>query len=371
MTDDTSAVRMRMKRHLMSWGTGTIDPGPALAGAARDRQAPDPEQAAATVLLESPAQLEALVASGAVGPATVVFAPTGTGGAGAAAGLELIEYDGPPAVPGEEISVGDDFYLQIQDYATSAYMSVIAPTLVRIVVEDDFTAFLADADAARETGAFPEFLVSAPVQLADLPGLGGDHRRDGPALRLFVAGSGDVSTSPSGQPLGTLEDGFAHLTARWDKLNEQTARPCGVCLGAVVDDQVRVAALASRPWLGRYLGAVAGMRELQARGVAGGQVSGFGARLNGALAELADPADADDADLPLLLWSGERAYVCQPGGRTFQLNLQLGRLAEVLLATGSLERAAQHADADQLAAVAGQFANAGVPLLASGARAAR
>ena len=103
-------------------------------------------------------------------------------------------------------------------------MSIIGPTLIRVVTEDDFVAYLDDADAAGETARFVEF-ATFPAVLADLPGLGAGYECDGPRLRLYVAGSGEVSASPAGLPLGTLDDGMDSLGARWDQINEQSSHP--------------------------------------------------------------------------------------------------------------------------------------------------
>ena len=354
MSDPTPIPRAKIKRHLLSWSTGAFD------------AAPDAPRRgyALTVLVESAKSLESLIASNVLGEATVVFAPAEADSSiELPHGAALVRYEGPVALLGDEISIGDDFYLQLQDYSTSAYMSVLGPTLVRVASDEDFEAYLADADQARETGEFPSFLVAAPVQLADVAGLGAGPGIDGPGLRLFVAESGDVSTSIGGWSLGTLEDGFDQLQARWEERNQQTSQPCGVCLGGVVDEEARVAALAERPWLGRYLAAVRAYQDLQARGVAEARVSGFGARLTESLAGVDQPADTSSGQLPLIFWNDDESFVYAPGGRTFKVNLDIGRLVECLVVAGSVEAAAEHADVRKLTAVAERFAATGVPLV--------
>lgn len=343
--------KKKMKAHLMSWGSGTFDP------AGDDTAGP----AARTIVLASADLAPDMAGSDVAGPATVVFAPTG---AEHSAGAQLVEYEGSVAESGEELSVGEDFFVQIQDYATSEYMSALGPTLVRILEEGDFTAYLADADAARDAGTFREFLVSPAVQLADLPGLGADPHGDGPRRRLFVAESGAASTSPTGVELGVLGDGIEALTTRWQQINAGGSPGCAVCLGAVVDEAQRAGALAQRPWLGRYLAAVAARRDLSARGVTGAQVSGFGNRLTSAASDVADPADDTGVDVPLVLWTAEAVYVHHPvDSRTFELNRPAGELAELLAVCGSLAAATEFADAGQLGEVAARFADAGVPLV--------
>lgn len=358
MSEATPIPRSRIKRHLLSWGTGTFDPEPGT-----------PHNYSLTVLLESGKYLEPLAASNVIGEKTVVFAPTDADPIALPHGAALVQYDGPVAMTGDEISIGDDFFLQLQDYATSAYMSVLGPALVRVTSDEDFAAYVADADLARETGDFPSFLVASPVQLADAAGLGAGLGIDGPGLRLFVNESGEVSTSLGGRSLGTLEDGFSQLLARWEERNAQSSQPCGVCLGGVLDEQTRVEGLTERPWLGRYLAAIRARQDLHARGIAKARVSGFGVRLVDELAGVAQAADATRTELPILLWNGDEAYVYSPARRVFKISHEVARLVECLLVTGAVEAAAEYANAQAVAAVAQRFAAAGVPLILSEAEA--
>ncbi|MGW6545005.1 daptide biosynthesis RiPP recognition protein [Streptomyces massasporeus] len=346
------------RRHLMSWGVGGALPG----------RADSMYEGAATVVLETPGHLPALLGSDLVGPHTVVLCPGAPGHAdGQEASPLLIGYEGSLSEPGGDMSVDDDFFLQSQDYATSAYMSVIGATLIRVMEEADFDAFLADADRARAEGEFAAFVTDPAVQLADVSALGAGPAGDGPRTRLYVGPEGELSTSPCGTRLGSLGDGFASVVAEWDRVNAGSAHPCAVALGATVPEDTRERALAERPWLGRYLAALVAVRELRARGLAGIRVSGFGGRLVAAAADRADAADACASERPLLLWTDEAAYVHSPAaGRTFQVSRAAGELVETLLVSGSLDAAVGHADRDGLSQVEAYFADAGVLLCAPG-----
>ncbi|MFJ3880529.1 daptide biosynthesis RiPP recognition protein [Streptomyces sp. NPDC090077] len=328
-----------IKRHLMLWGTGK--PGAELSA-----------EGSATVVLENPDHLSTLLGSGLVGPGSVVFAPGHTPDAGIPDGPVVAGYEGSLSEPGLECSLGTDFYLQIQNYGVSAYMSVVGPTLIRVADDMDLDAYLADADQARQAGTFPDFLTNPVIQLADLPALGAGPAGDGPRCRLYADQDGFLSTAPGGARLGVLgEDTLEQLDTRW-LLGSAAAADGGPA--------------ADRPWLGRYLAAVGAVRDLRSRGVAAEvRVSGFGGRLNAAAASVPadEAADTTDALLPLLLWAGEDAFVHDPAsGRTFGLDPVAAGLAEVLLVTGSAEAGAGYADRAGLEQVAAYFEDAGVTL---------
>jgi hypothetical protein len=344
------------KLHLASWGTG--------AGLRR----PDGATGTGTVVLESPAHLEQLLGGDLVGAGTLVLVPGEQGGeeGDPTGGPLVLGYQGSLVEPGDEMSIGDSFFLQTQDYGTSQYMSVIGPTLIRITEPADFEAFLADADTARDKGEFPGHVIEPAVRLADLSALGAGPGADGPHTRLHVYGDGRVSTAPGGIPLGTLDSTLDELHVEWERVNSAAAHPCAVSLSAVVPDEERSAALAARPWLGRYLAALDALRELRSRGVLGLRVSGFGARLDASLADAGRPADHAGTELPLLLWADETTYVHLPaGGRFFQLDARAARVAEALLVHGDFEASARHTDPEALRQVITFFATAGVRLTAS------
>ncbi|MFI1709723.1 daptide biosynthesis RiPP recognition protein [Streptomyces griseoruber] len=179
-----------LKERLMSWATG------------RTTVSQNAGHAARTVVLEDAAHLAALLASDAVDADTMIFVPGVEGSAGSADSPTVIGYEGSLAEPGTEFTHDPGFYLQIQAYGISEYMSVVGPTLVRVADATDFESYLLDADRAHDQGMFADFLTNPAIQLADLPGLGAGQSGDGPGLRLYVGPSGQVSTSPGGSPLG-------------------------------------------------------------------------------------------------------------------------------------------------------------------------
>jgi hypothetical protein len=150
----------RVKQHIMSWGTGT------------DRLGVPDDGTVATIALTDRLHLAGVVGSGLTGPDTVILAP---GEHDDKAGV--VGYGGSLAEPGVDFSVGDDFFLQTQDYASSAFMSVLGPTLIRITDGDDFVTFLTDVDCALAEGLFPDFAIAPSVFIADLPALGPDQDR--------------------------------------------------------------------------------------------------------------------------------------------------------------------------------------------------
>ncbi|MGY0018367.1 daptide biosynthesis RiPP recognition protein [Streptomyces sp. YJ-C3] len=346
----------------MSWGTGQPLPGAAHAGM----------QGSVTVVVESDAHLAAVLASDLVGPGSAVFAPGAPADAAADRRVALVMgYEGSLGEPGGDLVLEDDdtFYLQTQDYGTSAYMSVIGATLVRVMEDGDFEAFLTDADAAFSEGTFPSFVTDPAVQLTDVAALGADLADDGPRTRLYVRADGSISTGPGGLELARIDDGphlFGAVTERWEKANALSALPCAAALADVVDDGIRVRELAGRPWIGRYLKAIEAVRELRARGESQIRVSGFGGRLAPVPAESPEPVvgchDVDDAAVPLLLWTDDAAFV-RAEGRTFRISRTAGEAVEALLVRGSLDAASAVADRVLLAEVVRTFAAGGVRLV--------
>ncbi|GAA3800631.1 hypothetical protein GCM10022403_038650 [Streptomyces coacervatus] len=344
-----------IKERLMVWATGRDSRPPAAPDGNTGTGA---QIGCRTVVVESADHLAPVLASDIVGPDTTVFAPEGSGDG-------VVGCGGSAAESGAEFSLGTDFYLQVQSYGISGYMSVIGPTLVRVADTADLEAYVADADRARQEGVFPDFLASHVTQLADLPALGAAAEGSGPALRLYVAANGALSTSPGGLPLGRAGDGLAAVEAEWNRINDHAGAPCAVSLGAVVPGAVRAAALAQRPWLGRYLVALDALRNLSGRAVTGAAVSGFGGRCAAHLAEVTHPADATGAEVPLLLWTDDAAYVHVPAdGRMLRLRREAAALVETLLVCGSVDAADGYADREELRDVERAFADTGVALCA-------
>ncbi len=350
------------RRHLMSWGTGQPLPGAARAGAGA--------QASATVVVESDAHLGAVLASDLVGPGSAVFAP-GVPADADGRGVFVMGYEGTLGEPGGDLVLEDEdsFFLQTQDYGTSAYMSVIGATLVRVMEDGDFEVFLADADTAYGDGTFASFVTDPAVQLADVAALGGGHEGDGPCTRLYVRADGIIRSGPSGLELGRVDGGphlFGSVTEQWHKANTLSALPGAAALGAVVVDDVRVRELSARPWIGRYLAAIEAVRELRARGESEIRVSGFGGCLTAALAGFGVPgADRRDAAVPLLLWTDDATFL-RAHGRTFRMSRAAGEAVEALLVCGSSTAASAYADRALVDEAVRGFEAAGVRLVASG-----
>lgn len=335
---------------LVEWGSGRT---------AEHRRPPGP---AATAVLADVRQLKAVVASGAVGEGSVVFVPGPV--ELPEVGCTVVEYSGAVDEAGTEMTVGEEFFLYVQDYATSEYLSVVGPTLVRLTGEEDLQSFLADADRALAEGVFPGFLSSPTVRLADVPALGFGVSADGPQLRLWVDPDGAVSTSPAGVALGSTASTPDELARAWDARNGADPAQCAVCLAGAVDPGATGAALTDRPWLPRYLAALEARRDLTARGVVLQGLSGFGARL----LDGADiGADQSSVDVPLLGWTDAEAYLWDvAGGRALRCNRDAAVAVEALLLTGSIAGAAGWVPAGDAERAATQLRTAGVAWAAHG-----
>src|SRR5262245_61375126 len=124
-----TATRRRAKEHIMSWGSGGRRPSGV------------PETSIATIVLADARHLDAVAHLS--GPGTLVLVP-GTGEPAGQAlpygGRQTVPYGGSLTDPGADFSLGEDFYLQTQDYASSAYMSVLGPTVIRVFGLEDFSA---------------------------------------------------------------------------------------------------------------------------------------------------------------------------------------------------------------------------------------
>ncbi|MET8980888.1 daptide biosynthesis RiPP recognition protein [Streptomyces sp. NPDC004539] len=337
----------RVGHHLRSWVTGRPLDGDA-----------------ATVVLEDPAGLDALLGSDAAGPGTLVLVPGAEHRRDERTGATVVGYEGSLSGAEGDASVDDVLFLQIQDYGVSPYMSLLGTTLVRMSGDTDFELFLADADAARAEGRFASFAVSPAVQLADVSALGARVPGDGPGTRLYVGRDGGVSVSPQGLRLGTVGDSAAGLRAEWERLEAAGEVPGAVPLGAAVPESLRGPAVRERPWLARYLAVLDVLRELQARGVTEPRVSGFGHRLVPELDAAEEALDVDDAEAPILCWTPEQAYVRVPGpGRTFQLGRRAAEITELVLVLGAAGALARHPERAEVERVLKFFAEKGVRVL--------
>ncbi|MCM3883386.1 daptide biosynthesis RiPP recognition protein [Frankia sp. R82] len=325
------ALVSRAGRHLRSWVTGSP--------LTRRAEGTGTGTGTGSIVLEDAGHLATLLGSGVVGPRSIVLVPgEHNGEAHLDTGGTVVGYEGSLSEPGGDAAVGGAIFLQIQDYGTSPYMSLLGTTLIRVAGQSDFEAFLADADQARAEGTFAAFAASPAVQLADLAGLGGAEPGDGPDTRLHVGHDGRISVSPQGLRLGSVGDPPAALRAEWERLAAGDPQGGPVPLGAVMPEEVRAPAVGERPWLGRYLAALELLRGLQTSGVTQPRVSGFGRRLVPALGEVEAPWDANDPGAPFLAWTSEAVYVQTPGrDRTFRLGRRAAEVAEMLLVHGSAD----------------------------------
>lgn len=313
---------------LLQWGVGR-------RGRDADRTVGD----GTVVLLQRAGDLPDVVSGDLAGRVSTVFVPGAAGPIDwnrvGSTGPRVIEYQGSANEAGDEVSLSDEFFMQVQAYAVSEFMSVLGPTLVRITDEADLSAYLADADRARSDGEFPGFLINPAAQLADVAALGAGPDRDGPTVRLAVDADGLISTSVGGARLARLgECTMDDLLTAWSDRQRTSPAPCAVALDAVLDDATRSAELAGRPWLGRYLAAVEALRITTARGLTGIRVSGFGGTL---AAAVRDVPPVDDGDAPLVLWNEDTAFVHDPRGRrTFGMDLRTAGILDVLITAGGV-----------------------------------
>lgn len=344
-------------RFIRVWGSGQLGSDVLEPGETR------PADGSVAVVLEKAEHLDRARETGLVADETRVFVP---GAFDSTDGGIVLGYDGSLSDPGGDVQIGAQFFLQIQDYGTSEYLSLIGATLVKVVDGRDFEAFLTDADTALDSGVFPDFATHPLVRLCDVAALGGPIGVDGPRLRLYVDADGAVSTSTAGSRLGEIGDDLAALDAAWGKVNSESEQPCAVSLAQAVEEDVRVAGLRARPWIGRYHGALDAVRCLRARHIGNGRdirVSGFGGRLVPELRDVAEPRDLRPTEAPLLVWADDSAYVYDAGTeRVFQVSREAGAQVERLLVHGSVEAAAGSGDADQLTQVRDHFDAAGTPL---------
>ena len=343
------------KRALMSWGVGRsyIDSAASSTGAA-------------VVMVERPEHVVDALGSGVVGDGGVLFVPDTTADVPTPEHMSVLRYQGDPSEPAGELSVGEDVFVQTQDYATAEYMSVIGPTLLRMLVPEDFPALVSDLDRAAADGAFPEYLLHPASQLGDRSALGGSAASDGPRVRLHLRPDETWSVGPLGAAIGTLGDDFSAIEDAWRR-GETQGGAGSLPLGRVVPEATRSAALGTRPWFGHALSAVIAQQDLRARGIRDVSVSGFGGRLNPALDDgpvvTDSPWEMPHASTPILCWTDETAYFHLPdSGRTFRISRDAAMAFEAIFATGGAAEAARFAPADMVEAAMTQLNAEGAAL---------
>lgn len=336
--DVTSRESLRaVKARLAHWSTGRSPHGTEPTGR--------------TVVLESAELLPAVLAGDLVDERTLVLAP----GPVTTDDPRVLAHGGRLDEPGQEFTLGDDFFLQVQSYGLSEFVTIAGATLVRLADVEDLEDFVADAARVRTDGTFPIALVHPAVQFADAALLAGDLRTAGPTHRLYVDAEGRCSVSPAGVVLGTVGDALTTLEGAWAKRCAAGGPGAGLLAGAPDGDRV-ASLLAAEPWLPRYLQAADLVRALTARGLADVRVSGFGARLaEPGTEDLGGPGD------PQVAWGGDTAYVADPrSGRIFGLGRDQAALVERLVGHGPT---GDHGLAQDLVeGIVGQLAAVGIRL---------
>ncbi|WP_018500443.1 daptide biosynthesis RiPP recognition protein [Parafrankia discariae] len=299
----------------------------------------------------------------------------------------LVRYTGAVADAGDELVIGDDFFLQTCDYSSGGYLSLVGPTLLRVTSEMDYAVFLEDADAARTRGEFPEHLLHPLVQIADTCALGTVHPCAGRrGARLFVSADGTVRPAPGGAPLGLLTAGGPPFTR--PPFTGQLEDGDDPCLAAVVPVELSRQARVERPWLSRFLWSLDALRRARLEGMKKPVVSGFGGRLVEALADgwpdgtaatagaagSSPGAGVEAPDAPLLVGDRSGALLVNARDmRVFRIGADAAALIEIMLVVGTGERAVELGRArtrasaatvaDGFATLAATFARAGVRLL--------
>ncbi|RZQ62275.1 hypothetical protein EWH70_18510 [Amycolatopsis suaedae] len=268
-----------------------------------------------------------------LGAGDLVLIPAGTPDLPALR-AKTLTFDGALLATGDVAVVGGARLLRVQDYLSVAFTPVTGPTAVRVTGPADLGAFLADADLARNSGVFVDQLTHPMVWLGDRCALGDGERCGASTLsRLHVTGSGQVHPAPGGAPIGRVSSTMEEL-GRGAQLAAVRGDPC---LAGVVSAPMLAAAVADRPWLGRYLRALDALRAVRTTSEARFRVSGFGARLVGGLR----PHRMERADEPLVLFTDEDFVVYQPGeDRCLRLGRDDAAITELLVATASPDASA-------------------------------
>ena len=231
----------------------------------------------------------------------------------------LLSYTGSFMVDEHRLAL-PDWVFDVRPYGLAQLSTVTGPTLLRIVDDADFSAFLRDADQAFLEGVFVDHMTNPQTVLADSVGLGDDPSGAGPTNRLFVFPDGSLSISPGGRTLGDIDDPLSLLDTRWREANRASEQPCAVCLSLVLDERDRSDALLERDWLGRYLVVSRAIRVARRRGWPVDRASGFGGRIGAGMTAGDGPAVVDDIDAPIIV-QGQSGYWAQDSTRWLTTSL--------------------------------------------------
>lgn len=196
--------------------------------------------------------------------------------------------------PGSDLVFGDGLTVRVRHYGVADFEALDAPTALIVSDDDDFSAYLRDADEAFGHGRFANHVTHPAAVVANLASLGGRADAAGPQHRMYLDDDGVIRTSPTGCGLGVAQDGVTALQLRWQRSNAGSARPDAAGTADAIDDDDRVTALAERPWIGRYVAILSALRQSRLGGRNARAVSGFGRRLTNGL-PLGGVIDAVDA----------------------------------------------------------------------------
>lgn len=235
-------------------------------------------------------------------------------------------------LPGDDLVFGDGLEFRVRNYGVADFEFLDTPTALAVCDDDDFSAYLRDADRAWQRGEFAGYLTHPASVIANLAGLGGPADAAGPAFRLYVDADGVARTSPWGRGLGTYDEGVETLHERWRRTNAGSALSDATCLDEAIADSDRADALAERPFISRYTVVLRAIRALRATGRAARQVSGFGGRMT---IPARGAAVVDQVDAPVLAQFGAIFRAIDPsGGCQVDLDFAQVRVLEDLLDTG-------------------------------------
>lgn len=208
---------------------------------------------------EPGAPIERLAAG--LGADDVVIAP---GSAPVDTTARVVRYDGEFAEVGDVLHVAGHA-VELQHYASAAYVELLGPTAMRFLDGEGWRAFLDDAGLARDSGVFAGPLTDARLRLADAGVLAAPFEVT-PPVAVHVHGDGRVTCGAQGVPLGTIDTPAADLWA---------ARPRWTALAGLAASDDLARDVASRPWLGRHLRAAELWAVLGLRS-GDGLIDGFG-----------------------------------------------------------------------------------------------
>lgn len=255
----------------------------------------------------------------------VIFAPSRS----AEDDSRIIRYQGFFREPGDEMTLDGRGTFELQDYLAAPCTSIVGLTVVRQGSAEGVSAFLRDADTARESGAFVDQLLSSAVMLESRASFVRSDPAGDSLVRVHVTADGEYRDGPDGLLLGLVGDERPDLEA-----TALASAGRGRSFARIVDRHALVADLDDRPWLERYVGVLDLLREWD--GVPPRPaVSGFGGHLVRALDEDAASPSIVSADAPFLVTGdGEEYVLVDPASRRrFRLGVDAARAAECLIAT--------------------------------------